>query len=114
MTRAKPGAFPSLKMASLNFLMTLLKQQDGKQEPPFTGILKTTTPSSSVMITENLKEISLDFQKLSQFQTELSHRMTLNKLAYMGNPELNKSWIEGYNQAINDMKQYIDQNKPFY
>jgi len=40
--------------------------------------------------------------------------MTLNKLAYMGNPELNKSWIEGYNQAINDMKQYIDQNKPFY
>lgn len=94
--------------------MTLLKQQDGKQEPPSIGIPKMMAPLFSVTVTENPLEIGLDTQKLKQFQTELTHRMTLNKLAYMGNPELNKSWIEGYNQAINDMKSYIAQNKPFY
>jgi hypothetical protein len=111
MTSAKHGAFPSLKMASLNFLMTLLKQQDGKQELPSTGIPRMMAPLSSVIATENPLEIGLDTQNSRHWKIlkkEIVQRLSLNAIAYTGNSELNEEWLKGYRQAIKDIQRQLD------
>jgi hypothetical protein len=112
MTSASPGDFPSLKMASLNYLMTSLKQQDGHQVLQSTGTPKMMDLLSSVINTKNLRRIVSDpqqFNSLETFKKNLLQRMRTNFVAYLGNQELSNDWTAGYEQAILDMKYKMDQ-----
>jgi hypothetical protein len=112
MTSASPGDFPSLKMVSLNYLMTSLKQQDGNLAPQSIGTLKMMDLLSSVISTKNLRKIVSDahqFDSLENFKKTLLQRMRTNFVAYLGNQELSNDWTAGYEQAILDLKYKMDQ-----
>ena len=46
---------------------------------------------------------------LSPFKRKILQRMGLNHVAYHGNRDCNKDWLNGYYQAKKDLEQYLSQ-----
>jgi len=51
------------------------------------------------------------FQELKQ---EILRKLSLNRIAYLGNSKLNEDWSKGYNQAIQDLERYLVTREVYY
>ena len=47
--------------------------------------------------------------KIESLKKRIRQRLGLNYIAYMGNPDFNKDWLAGYDQAKKDMQEAIKQ-----
>mgnify|MGYP003134852906 CR=1 FL=1 len=47
--------------------------------------------------------------KLESVKNRIKQRLGLNYVAYMGNPDYNKDWLDGYDQAKKDVFEAIEQ-----
>lgn len=52
-------------------------------------------------------------QTLSSIKEKLVRRMAVNYIAYMGQKELDSSWLDGYYQAKQDCENFLKQLKVF-
>ena len=49
--------------------------------------------------------------KLNLLKERLIRRMTVNYVAYMGQPKMTEDWLQGYHQAKKDAEQFIEQQE---
>ena len=99
----KHGGFQSLTTASLNSLRTCYKLLAGLKEHTFIFTHKAMDQLSSVTVTAQPVQ-RIDFQELKK---EVIHKLSLNRIAYIGNSDLSDDWTDGYNQAIQDLERYL-------
>ena len=90
-------------MAPLNFLKICYKQLVGQKEPLFTFIPKKMDQLLSMTASEN----HLKKTKFQELKKETLHKLSLNRIAYIGNAELTEDWTDGYKQAIQDLERYF-------
>ena len=89
--------------ALLNSLRTCYKLLAGLKEHTFIFTHKAMDQLSSVTVTSRRMKKE-EFQSLEK---ELIRKMSLNRIAYIGNSDLNEDWTDGYNQAIQDVERYL-------
>ena len=47
--------------------------------------------------------------KIESLKKRIRQRLGLNYIAYMGNPDFNKDWLAGYEQAKKDVQEAVQQ-----
>ena len=74
--------------------MSITKLKKGRlsleKQPPI-------SPSSNLM------------NKIESLKKRIRQRLGLNYIAYMGNPDFNKDWLAGYEQAKKDVQEAVQQ-----
>ncbi len=56
-----------------------------------------------------IKNNPVKMNKVESLKKRVFQRLGLNLIAYMGNPDCNKDWLDGYEQAKKDVTEAIHQ-----
>ena len=99
----------------LQFLKTILylspknylKNLVGKLIPMSSTPLKTDRLSLKKELPSDKKNQGMN--KVQTLKNRIRQRLGLNYVAYMGNPDCNKDWLSGYDQAKKDVFKAIEQ-----
>jgi hypothetical protein len=56
----------------------------------------------------------MEKSKFQELKQEILRKLSLNRIAYLGNSRLNEDWTKGYNQAIQDLERYLVTREVYY
>ena len=92
-----------LYLSPKNYLKNLV----GKPIPISATPLKTDHLSLRKEVPFKKKKQGMN--KVQTLKNRIRQRLGLNYVAYMGNPDCNKDWLDGYDQAKKDVFEAIEQ-----